>query len=793
MKNLVRTLLKDFRINLLVVVTLALGLGVNTTVFSAVNGFLLKSLPFKDAGRLVFIQESKPPDLPEFAVAPGNFLVWQKQNTTFESMGALEEGRFSLLGDGAPVSLSGVRSSASLRQMLGMRTELGREFTAEEDQEGKSDVVLISHQLWVRRFGSDPNIVGKTVNLDARPFTVIGVMPDAQLPFLETDLWMPIAFDARERENHGGHHVAAIGRLKPAVSIDDALKDLKQIARQLETAYPDSNQGWTVLLRPIRRALVGDLQTSILLLWGAVGFVLLIACANIANLLLARSVARHRDVAIQLALGATRYRIVRRLLLESIALALLGGIAGSVLAYWGVRGIVALAADSMTTSFVRIDPMVVMFTALLSVATGVLFGMTPALQLSKTDLNESLKEGARNASSGHGRQRLRSALVVAEIALSLVLLIGAGLVIRSFLKLTHVNPGFNTRNVLTVELTLPDKKYPGPDAQRRFVDNALRDISSVPGATAVGVTHVLPFTGDYVLAIFFEGKPPAKPSDVPSANYYAVSPDYFTVMGIPVKRGRAFTKQDGEGTPRVAIVSESFAARFFPNEDALGKRINITNGPQTWRQVVGIVGNTKQYGLNRQPPAQMYEPILQKPFPFMTFVVKTTGSPMALSRAVEMRIQNVDRDQPVIKMRPLQQIVERSIVGDQIMMILMTIFGCIALLMAATGLYGVMAYSVTQRTREIGLRMALGAEHTRVLKLVIGQGMVLTSVGIVLGLTGAFMLTRFLQSQLYDTKPTDTLTFVGIPAFLVLVSMIACYIPARRASRVDPAVALRHE
>jgi len=789
----VKKLTQDLRVNLLIVITLALGLGVNTTVFSAVNGFLLKSLPFKDPGRLVFIQESDPPDLPEFAVASGNFLDWQKQNTTFESMGALEEGRYTLVEGGTPESLSGVRSTASLRPTLGMRTELGREFTAAEDQEGKSDVVLISHKLWVRRFGSDPNIAGRTVHIDAKPFTVIGVMPDAQLPFLETDLWMPIGFGVGAAQNHGGHNLAAIGRLKPNVSISEALNDLKRIAKQLEAAYPDSNQGWTVLLTPIRQALVGDLQTAVLLLWGAVGFVLLIACANIANLLLARSVARQRDVAVHLALGATRFQIVKKLLFESILLALVGGVAGLLLAVWGVHAIVTMAADPMTSSFVRIDPMVLLFSGLLSIVTGVLFGMTPAVQLSRTDLNETLKEGSRSSSTGRGRHRLRSILVVVEIALSLVLLIGSGLVIRSFRRLTHVNPGFNTNNVLAVDLTLPDKKYGEPDAQRRFTDRALQEISSLPGATAVGATHVLPFNGDWVLGVFFEGKPPAKPSDVPSANYYAVSPDYFKVMGIPVKRGRTFTKQDGEGAPHVAVVSESFAARFFPNEDAIGKRIHITNGPQTWREIVGIVGTTKQYGLNSKTPVQMYEPLAQKPFSFMTLVLKTSGSPMSLARAAEARIQNVDPEQPVNQTRTLQEIVDRSVVGDRIMMTLLSVFGGIALLMAATGLYGVMAYSVTQRTREIGLRMALGAEQRRVLQLVIRQGMILTSIGLLIGLAGASVLTRLLESQLYETKTTDAPTFVGVSALLAAIALLACYIPARRASRVDPSIALRHE
>jgi putative ABC transport system permease protein len=794
MKQLVLKLTKDIRVNLLIIVTLALGLGVNTTVFSAVNGFLLKPLPFKDPDHLVVIQETKLPEFPQFSVASGNFLDFQKQNTTFESMGAFTGGRFNLLEGGKPESLSGLRSTASLSHTLGLKPRMGREFSEEEDQEGKSDVVIISHRLWVRRFNSDPNILTRRINIDGRLLAVIGVTsPDSGFPDLETDLWMPIAFGADDRSNHGGHNLGVIGRLKANTSVQQASNDLKQIARQLETAYPDSNQGWSVLLTPVRQAFIGEIQTAILLLWGAVAFVLLIACANIANLLLARSVSRQRDVAIQLALGATRFRITRELLTESIVLALIGGVAGLLVAVWGVHAVLVMDPDPESALRVRIEPIVMLFTALISVVTGVLFGLMPAIQLSKTDLNESLKEGGRGGSHGRASQRVRSALVIAEVSLSLVLLIGAGLVIRSFTKLTGVNPGFNMKNVLTADLTLPKQKYAEPDQQRRFVESTLREISSIPGVTAAAASQVIPFGGDYVLGILFEGRPAAKPSDVPSANYYSVSPDYFAAMGIPLKRGRVFTRQDGVGSTRVAVVSESFAARFFPNEDAIGKRIHITQGPQTWREIVGIVGDTKQYGLKSETKVQAYEPLAQMPFPFMTLVLRTAGNPMSLARAIEAHIQNVDHDQPLTKIRPLQEIVDESVTGDRIMMVLLSIFGSIALLMAATGLYGVMAYSVTQRTREIGLRMALGAEQTRVLRLVIRHGMVLTSIGLVLGLAAGFALTRFLQSSLYEIKATDVSTFLGISTILALVSLLACYVPARRASRVDPGVALRHE
>jgi putative ABC transport system permease protein len=621
---------------------------------------------------------------------------------------------------------------------------------------------------------------------------VIGIMPDGIFPDTELDIWMPIEFDARARANHGGHNLAAIGRLKPAVTTDQALADLKRIASQLETSYPDSNQGWSIMLTSAREDAIGGFRQPLLVLWGAVGFVLLIACANIANLLLARSLSRQRDVAVRLALGATRFQITCQVLTEAVVLALIGGTAGVALARWGVHTLVTMLNQPMLTERVRIEPAVLAFTAALSVVTGIVFGLIPALQLSRTELNECLKEGSRGASGGRGRRRLRSALVVAEVSLSLVLLIGAGLTIRSFLKLSHVNPGFNPANVLTVDLTLPRVKYRDDDQQRRFVDTVLPEISSLPGVTHAGAAHVMPFTGDYVLGVFFQGRPPAKPSDVPSINYYAVSPDYFQTMGIPLKRGRTFTSEDRQGATRVVLVSETFASRFYPNEDAVGKRIHVTKGPETWREIVGIVGDTKHGGLDQKSPAQVYEPLAQSPFPFMTLVVKTAGNPMALAHSVEQRIQQVDAEQPVT-MRPLQEILEQSISDSRTGMMLLSVFGAIALLMAATGLYGVMAYSVTQRTREIGLRMALGAERTRVLGLVIGHGMLLTATGLVLGLAGSFALTRLLHEFLYETSATDPVIFATISLTLAAISLVACCVPAWRASRVDPVVALRHE
>ncbi len=793
MKTLARALIGDIRINILIVLMLALGLSVNTTVFSVVNGLLLKPLGYVEPEKLVFINETKLPDLPKFAVASGNFLDWQQQNTTFDSIAALSGDRINLIEGGTPESLAGAHATASTWSTLRLKPALGHFYTEEEDQPGKPEVVIISHRLWLRRFAGDPNILGRAINVNAKSRTVIGVMPERVFPDTEIDIWLPMEFDARARANHGGHNLAAIGRLKADTSIEQALVDLKRIASRLETAYPDSNQGWSVRLTSAREDAVGEVRQPLLVLWGAVGFVLLIACANIANLLLTRSLSRQRDVAIRLALGATRFRITSYVLGEAVALALLGGAFGLLLARWAVDLLVTILDQPMLSQRVHIEPAVLAFTAGLSVVTGIMFGLAPAIQLSRTELNECLKEVTRSASGGRGRQRLRSALVVTEVSLSLVLLIGAGLTIRSFFKLSHVNPGFDPANVLTVELNLPALKYQENDQQRRFVDSALQEIASLPGVTLVGATHVLPFTGDYVLGVLFEGRPPAKPSEIPSINYYAVSPDYLQTMGIPLKRGRLFTSADRQGAERVIIVSETFASRFFPNEDAIGKRIHVTRGPQTWRQIVGIVGDTKQSGLDKTSPAQVYEPLAQMPSSFMTFVVKTTNNPTALAHSIEQRIQRVDSEQPVTEMRPLQQILDKSIASSRAGMVLLGIFGGLALLMAATGLYAVMAYSVSQRTREIGLRMALGAARGRVLRLVIGHGMLLTTVGLVLGLAGSVALTRLLHSFLYQTSPTDPVIFVVISLALACTAVLACFIPAWRASKVEPVIALRHE
>jgi len=784
-RNAARILKRDIRVNVVILCTIALGISANTAMFSIVNVMLLK-LPIQNPERLVLINETHSADS-LMPVSPGTFLELQRTSTSFQSICASLDQRFTLLEGDNPEAISGVLVTGSYFATLGLRLQLGRGITQEDDQVGRSDVVVISRALWARRFASDPEILGRTIQIDSRQRSVIGVV---DIGVEETHVWVPMAFDAADRDNRVSHNLIVEGRLKPGVSTESAATELQQIARRLETAYPDTNLGWSVVLTPMTER-IRVLAYLLLSVWGVAGAVLLIACANIANLLLARSISRRREIAIRMAIGATRFQVIRQLLVESIVLALIGGAAGLLLTYWGARGLNSLGSDVLPIT-VRMEPILLAFTALLSVTTGVIFGLAPALDLSNSNLSESVKDGSRSATAGQGHRRTRSALVVAEVSVSFVLLIGAGLMMRSFVKLSSVNPGFNATNVLVAELTLPARKYASADEARQFTDSALQEISSLPGVTAVGASQALPFSSGFTYGVVFEGRPDVKDNANPPVHYFAVSPQYFHALEIPLKRGRVFTKEDRAGSSLVTIVNETFARRFFPKESAIGKRIRVTSERGTWREIVGVVGNTKQEGLSTRPTAQIYEPLDQIPFSSMTFVVKTTGRPMSLARNLEKRIQNVDPEQPVA-VRTLQEIVKESVFPVQIVMIFLSVFAGVALLIATTGLYGVIAYSVGQRTHEIGLRMALGADRRRLLVMLLRQGMFPVAIALMLGITVAFALTRVLRAFLFQTSATDALTFVGIFVLLTSVSLLACYLPARRALKVDPMVALRHE
>ncbi len=773
--------------------TLALGIGANTAIFSVVNAVLLRPLPLKDPDRLVMVVEtnlSKGWD--QFSVSPLNFTDWRDQNQVFEQIAASRNWAFNLTGDGEPERVRGARVSAGLFEMVGATPAQGRLFTAEEDQPGRGNVVLISHGLWQRRFGSDPEIIGKTLTLNSQSYTVIGIMPqDYSFPS-RSEIWAPMAFSQSEQRNRGGHFISVFARLKDNVTVEQARTEMQSIAGRLEEQFPDTNKGWSANVILLMDQVVGDIRPALFVLLGAVAFVLLIACANVANLLLARAASRYKEIAIRNALGASRLQLVRQLLTESLLLSMLGGGLGLLLAFWGVDFLISISPENIPrVREIGLDRQVFVFTALLSVLTGIFFGVVPAIQGSKPDLTEALKEGGRGSTSA--RHKARSVLVVAEVALALVLLIGAGLMIKSFSRLQSTDPGFNPANALTLSISLPSSKYREPHQQTGFYSQLIDRVESLPGVESAAVSTSVPIAGsDYIFGFLIQGSP-TPPSDAPSANYYSITPDYFKAMGIPLKRGRYFTDADVNNTTRVAIINETMARRYFPDEDPIGKRLHITNGPEAFREIVGIVGDVKHYSLDQETTAQMYEPHAQNPFTSMSLVVRTTQDPASLAGAVRAQVLGIDRDQPVSNIKTLEQMVNDSIAQPRLSMLLLTVFAVVAMVLAAVGLYGVMSYSVTQRTNEIGIRMALGAKQTDVLRLVVGQGMMLAVIGVGIGLAASFVLTRFLATLLYTVSATDPLTFAGLSLTLTAVTLLASFIPALKATKVDPMVALRYE
>jgi putative ABC transport system permease protein len=788
-----RMLLKNPGFTAVAVIVLALGIGATVAIFSVVNTVLLRPLPYDEPDRLMVLRETKLPQFPEFSVSPGNFLDWQKQNTVFDKLAAIQGAAFNISGDGEPERFRGARISAGLFEMLGVKPAQGRAFLDEEDQPGRNNVVILSQGLWNRRFGGDTNIVGQAITLNATSYTVIGVMPSGfSIPDRDTDLWTPVAFSAQQAQQHGAHYISVLGRLKPGVTVDQAQTEMSGIAERIAEQYPNSNAGWNVKISPMLEYDVRDMKSVLLFLLGAVTLVLLIACANVANLLLARATARQKEVAIRTALGASRWRIARQLLTESVLLSLVGGGVGLLLAWWGTGLLLALAPEDLPrVKDVALDNRVLGFTLLVTLLTGLIFGLVPAMQASRPNMNETLKEGGRGSTGGH--HRVRSSLVVSEVALALLLLVCAGLMIRSFLRLQQVNPGFNPNNALAIAVSLPGKKYPEGDQQAAFFTQLIEKVQALPGVQAVGVTQSLPIQSDYVLGFNIQGRPPDAPGEDVSTNYYAVSPDYFKAMGIPLLRGRLFTEQDRKDAPRVALINETMAKKYFPDEDPIGKHINVTNGPERFREIVGIVSDVKQYGLDQPTTAQTYEPFLQTPFSGMTLVVRTEGNPTSLSAAIRGQVLAVDKDQPVSRIRPLDQIISDSVSKQRFSMTLLGVFAVLALLLAAVGLYGVMSYAVTQRTHEIGIRMALGANARDVLRLIIGHGMKLALIGVAIGLIASLILTRVMASFLFGVSATDPVTFIAISVVLSGVALAACFVPARRALKVDPMVALRYE
>jgi len=776
--------------------TLALGIGANSTIFSFVNGILLRPLPYDQPERLVLLDEAslKLGDT-SMGVSFPNFLDWREQNHVFEGIAAYDNDSFTLVGSGQPEQFRGEDISSGLFEILGVAPVLGRTIRPEEDHPGSDAVVILSYGLWQRRFGSDPAIIGRAITLNSHLRTVIGVMPPG-FRFPEVaDLWVPLALNTKmyTRNDHG---LGAIARLKPGVTLEQAQAEMITIARRIEEQNPVTNEGLTVKVYNLRAELVGDYRQALLILLGVVGFVLLIACANVANLLLARASTRQKEMAIRAALGASRWRIVRQLISESLLLSVLGGALGLVFALWGLD--LLLAAIPVEFPFwmkFNLDARVLGFTIAISLLTGVVFGLAPALQASKVDLNETLKEGGRSA-AGAGRRRLRNLLVVAEVALSLVLLAGAGLMMRSFLQLQRVNPGLDPNNVLTMTISLPHAKYREPEKVGAFFQQLLGRVRALPGAQAAGAISNLPLSGpQWGRSLTVEGRPVLHVGQAPMINHCVITPNYFRAMGIPLREGRDFTEADGKDALKVTIIDERLAHEYWPIDSPLGKRIRF--GPpednEPWYTIVGVVGEVRHERLDIVTRKSIYVPYLQIPIGRMTLAVRTATDPLSLAGAVRRQVKELDAAQPVSNIRTMTEVITRSVWQPRLYAILFGVFAAVALVLASVGIYGVISYTVAQRTHEIGIRMALGAQNRDVFKLVLGQGMILALAGIALGLVASFALTRVMSSLLFEVSATDPVTFSCIPLLLAAVALLACYIPARRATKVDPGVALRYE
>jgi len=794
----VRMLIKSPGFTLVAVIALALGIGANAAIFSVVNGVLLRPLPYKEPERLVMLRETKLPQFPEFSVAAGNFLEWKRQNTVFERLVAFRGASLNLSGTGDPERLRALNVTDGFFAMLGGQPELGRDFLPEEDQPGHSNVVILSHGLWQRRFGGDPKILNRVLTLSGQSYTVVGVM-SAAFKFGSSDsaidLWTPMGFTEQQAQSHGGHYLAAIGQLRNGVKVDQASAEMKAIAARVAAQFPDS-AGWDVTLIPLLEYFVRTIKPALLVLLVAVAFVLLIACANVANLLLGRAAGRQREIATRTALGAGRWRIIRQLLTESILLSLIGGTVGVLLANWGMDLLLTLApSDLPRMNNVSLDLRTLGFTIAITLLTGLIFGLVPAWHASKPNLIETMKDASRGSTEGGRRKLIRSTLVVVEVASALVLLVGAGLMIKSFWRLQQVDPGFNPDKALTVSLSLPRNKYPEETQQAAFFQQLIEKASALPGVQAAGAAQVIPLDDDFLFSFQIDGRPPLPPGASQSTNFYSVSAGYFKAMGIPLQRGRLLTERDTKDSPRVAVINETMAKKIFPGEDPLGKRITFDNRDKNprWYEIVGIVGDVKQYGLDQATTLQTYEPYTQQPFPYMTLVVRTAGDPTTLSAAIRSEILAIDKDQPTTSTRTLNELFSTSMAQQRFSMVLLGVFASVALILAAVGIYGVLSYAVTQRTHEIGIRMALGAGQRDVLRLVVGQGMLLTVIGVISGLLAAFGLTRLMASLLFGVTATDALTFASVASVLIAVALFACYIPARRAMRVDPLVALRYE
>ncbi len=786
----IRMLFKHRGFTIIALVTLALGIGATTAIFSVVDAVVLRPLPFRDPERVVrmwgtFSQGNQA------STSPPDFLDYRAQNSTFEEFASRTSRSYNLTGDSEPERVSASLVTTNFFKAIGITPVHGRDFTVEEEAPGHR-VAIISEGLWRRRLGGELPVIGKTLTLDGATYTVVGVAPNSTRLLDDSDIRTPLSFDGDDMKVRRFHFLRAFGRLKPGISLQQATADLDAVAIGLERQYPDSNTTWRLRLVPLRDEMLGDVRTPLYVLLGAVAFVLLIACANVANLLLARAAGRQKEIAIRSAMGARPIRLIRQLLVESLVLAAAGGGLGLFLAVWGTELLVKLAPDTISRAgAIGVDTRVLGFTLVVSLLCGVIFGLAPALQTSRPDLNESLKEGGKGAPS-LSHNRTHRFLVVAEMALAMVLLVGAGLLVQSFRNLRNVDPGFVPSNVLTMLLFLPESKYGESGKAGAFVDQVLARVAALPGVEAVGTTLHLPFRGGGDTYFKIEGRPFADPNQQVTALNPSISHDFFNAMGISLLQGRGFTEQETKAEEKkTVIINESFARTYFPGEEPLGNRLIIDMGRPATCEIIGVTRDIKQFSLLTEPIPTMYLPGIN--LGRSNLVVRASGDPLALTSAIRGAVQSIDKDQPIANVATMEEILSRSVGEPRFRTLLLGVFAALALVLAAIGIYGVMSYTVARRTHEIGIRMALGARPKDTLMLIVGQGLGLALIGVGVGFAGAFGLTQLLSSLLFGVSPTDLSTFVVIALLLTGVAAVACYIPARRATRVDPILALRCE
>ncbi len=798
-----RMLRKNPGFTAVAVLTLALGIGANAAVFSVVYAVLLRPLPYKDPSSLIVLNETTPM-VGTVSVSYLNFLDWRNQSRTFSEMAAVRGVGFNLAGVTQPENISGAAVSPNFLSMMGVRPFLGRDFDASEEKAGTPPVILLSYSLWQSHFGGDPNIVGRTIKLDDRAFSIVGVLPPNYRSLDKTDVMLPIgvwatdnAEDAKERGARGD--LGVVARLATGVGLTKARAEMEGIAARLATEYPASNDRFGVALQPIRDAFVSDIRPAILVLFGAVMFVLLIACANVANLFLVRGASRTKEVALRIALGASRGRIISQMLTESFVLAVLGGVSGLALAVAGIGGMSRLIpADMLSGATVNLNGAVLLFAACVVALASFIFGLAPALHSTKPDVQSELKEGGRGASGGAGQNRLRAALAIAEISLALILLVGAGLMMKSLYRLLAVDPGFRPDRVLTMGMNLRTQQYSKDPAVLNFWQQVLDKVRVLPGVETAAVGTVVPLTDSHSRTdITMEGMAVPAPGNYPHPDVHIISPGFVETLGISLLRGRTFADADDEKAPLVGMINTMTARRFFPNEDPIGKRFmfghpSAKNAPK-WCTIVGVVSDTKLYGLANPARLEVYVPLRQDAASDMTLLVKSGADPAALTSAIREAVQSIDKDQPLFAISTMKDLVSNSVATRRMTLVLLGLFSGLALVLGAIGIYGVISYSVAQRTHEIGIRMALGAPRHDVFRLVVGQGLKLAGIGIAIGIVGALGLARLMSSLLYGISATDFETFAGVSILLALVALLACYIPAQRAMRVDPTVALRYE